>query len=195
MSKQPLFVSLVGESTGADDLYDRLERDLEDRFPDLNIAFLGDPFSEYGSLQIGERPKSTFPPQARALMRLALFYTFNAEIAKPTFERDTDIVIVRRFGFDLYCGSVAYSDCDEALGIHESLLPFTVRKLGLCPPLYIFSEPSDECEQKRRDKYFEPRKGQRYARLNPAASLDAKVQLIFDILEKELEVADNMEPA
>src|SRR6185312_5559140 len=130
----PVFISLVGASSRTKSIFDELTRAIPRKFPTLSFLAVPDPFKDYGSMKIGDKRKRDYVPEARVCFRWGLFYQQNAELAEQF--GNFDIVLTPRFGYDLYRGAVADGTCSTALKMHQTLVPFGVTDLNLCPPLY-----------------------------------------------------------
>lgn len=153
--KTPVFLALTGTTAETNIFYHLLEERVRTTFPDHKYAFLGDPFANYDDVRIGTMRKSELVAPARVCMRWALFYHFNATVVKDAFDHGCDIIVTRRYGYDLYEGAVAFArDCPTSLHVHEALVKFGVVDLGISPPLYLFAKPLDAEAEIRAKRYF-----------------------------------------
>jgi hypothetical protein len=185
MRKVPAFISLVGVSEETDRLFEKLKYDVPTYFGNLNCEFLETPFKDSSNMKIGDRKKRGFPPRARICFRWGLFIDFNETKVKPVFDAGPDIVIIREFGYGLYAGAVEYADCDRSLAIHEALVTFGVLELGICPPLYVFTEPLTDRQLMLKKRYFSNPK-QRATALDSIATLPEKVDFVIGAVHGEL---------
>ena len=183
---KPVFISLVGNDKGTDTLYKRLETKLPQAFPGLNCAFLGDPFEEYPNLRIANKRKREYTPGARMFFRWGFFYEFNSIIVKNVFDDGADIVVVRKFGFDLYAGAIAFQDCDRSLAMHHALIPHGIIQFGIIPPLYVFTEKIGEKTKEAHKRYFAV-EGQESTKINPRSPLPKKADSIIGIVRERLQ--------
>lgn len=196
---KPIFYSLAGDSEETFELYEKLVSLIRKEFPDQQCEFLGDPLEGYSEMRLAEKPKHDYTPGARTFFRWGLFYEFNATILKRAFDAGVDIVLVRRFGFDLHMGAVAYNPCPDSLEIHQANIPYGVLRLGLCPPVYVFTDEIDDKLREGVVQYFglsddmhrlktgQAATGQYFPRqLKHSLSISEKARAIVDMIRNEL---------
>jgi hypothetical protein len=69
--------------------------------------------------------------------------------------------------------------------MHEALVSFGVNELGLCPPLYVFTDKVDDRMRTIKDRYFSM-KGQRCETVDPNVSPDEKTDAVITLIRSEL---------
>jgi hypothetical protein len=179
----PIFLSLVGATNLTKVIFNELSKGVSSRFPEHRTLVLPDPFKDYSSLRIGKKRKREYSPEARVCFRWGLFYEFINENRAAFLE--SDIVLVPRFGYDLYRGAVGNTNCQRALDMHVGLVQHGVLAMGLCPPLYLFTEEVSAEEVVVRRAYFE-HPGQHFVDVENSGRR-RQVNTILELIAKELD--------
>ncbi len=182
----PVFISLVGEPQNTSALYVRLQQHLSAEFAKDKPTFLGDPFGDYDTIKIGGKRKSEYSPEARVHFRWGLFFEFNKGIVRPAIDDGSNLILVPRYGFDLYAGATVFQDSPTALAIHLDNVKHGVKGLGINPPIYVFTNnPSSELQIKIR-QYFDREHGQNEPTYAPPNDTGAQAAFITNLIYEEL---------
>ena len=180
---RPVFISLVGVDPETDKLYALLESAWPKRMPDVTPTFIGDPFEDYDKVRIGNRRKREFPPESRTCFRWGLFFDFNLHVVRPAFDSFSDVIIARKYGYDLHAGAVVFKQSELALKVHKDIVSHGVIGLGIDPPLYVFTGRIDMQTQMVKEEYFKL-PGQRCEIVDADLPLRQKGVKLFGIIER-----------
>lgn len=182
----PVFLSLVGLNSENDELFETLQPMLHREFPDENIRFFGDIVEDWSKTRIAGRQKRSFTPGARFLFRWGLFYEkFTTEV-EPAFVKDgVTLALARQFGYDVYTGALAHSDCDLTIQLHWPLVQEVIKDRGYPAPLYAFTTEITPLMRQCMKRYFASGTGQRYFPVPPEWPLPKKANYIIRKVHEE----------
>lgn len=138
------FFSLSGQrGTGRTKVYQLLEDHLPERFPDVSIAFLGNPLPNLQLPLSWQLTEQELHATTRLMSCWTVLNEFCVKKLRPALA-EYDVIITDGFGLDALLYATALCDHvaenDEAFRLHDGLVSARIRAQGLEAPEYIITQ-------------------------------------------------------